>query len=98
MRQAARDSLGRVRAAFLFPGEEPCLGCGGCPGRGSMCTRSAMPICEIRGCGELAAIMMQAPAEAPGKEHVLCEAHAAWMATKLRRAGVGYTSRPLAAV
>jgi len=56
-----------------------------------------MPICEIRGCGQLAAVVMQAPAEAPGKEHALCQAHAAWMATKLRRAGVGYTSRPLAA-
>ncbi len=62
-----------------------------------MSTRPTMPICEIRGCGQLAAIVMQAPAEAPGKEHALCQAHASWMATKLGKAGVGYTSRPLAA-
>ena len=64
---------------------------------GSMSTRSAMPKCEIRGCERPAAVAMRALADAPGKEHVLCEAHASWMATKLGRAGVGYTSRPLAA-
>jgi hypothetical protein len=56
-----------------------------------------MPICEISGCGQRAAVAMQAPADAPGKEHVLCQAHASWMAMKLGRVGVGYTSRPLAA-
>lgn len=63
-----------------------------------MSTRSAMPICEVRGCERPAAVAMQAPAEAPGREHALCEAHASWIAAKLGRAGVGYTSRPLAAV
>jgi len=62
-----------------------------------MSTRPTMPICEIRGCGQLAAVAMQARAEVPGKEHLLCQAHASWMAMKLKRAGVGYTSRPLAA-
>jgi hypothetical protein len=42
-------------------------------------------------------VVMQAPADSPGKEHVLCEAHAAWLAAKLGKAGVAYTSRPLAA-
>jgi len=40
---------------------------------------------------------MQAPTEAPGREHLLCQAHASWLAAKLGKAGVAYTSRPLAA-
>lgn len=61
-----------------------------------MSTRPTMPICEIRDCGQLAAVAMQALAKAPGKEHLLCQTHASWMAMKLGRVGVGYTSRPLA--
>ena len=62
-----------------------------------MSARPATPICEIRGCGKAAAVVMQAPAEAPSREHLLCQAHASWMATRLKRAGVGYSSRPFAA-
>jgi len=40
---------------------------------------------------------MRAPAEVPGKEHQLCPAHASWIALRLGRVGVTYTSRPLAA-
>lgn len=62
-----------------------------------MNTGPAIPACSVPGCGQPAAVVMQAPAEAPGKEHVLCQAHASWLATKLGKAGVAYTSRPLAA-
>jgi hypothetical protein len=58
---------------------------------------SPTPACEIPGCGKPAAVAMRAAPDTPGKEHVLCEAHASWMASRLGRAGVGYTSRPLAA-
>ena len=57
----------------------------------------AIPVCDVPGCGQPAAVAMQAPAEAPGRERLLCQAHASWLATKLRRAGVAYSSRPLAA-
>jgi hypothetical protein len=62
-----------------------------------MSARPAMPLCEIPRCGKAAAVVMRAPAEIPGKEHQLCPAHASWVAMKLRRVGVSYTSRPLAA-
>ncbi len=62
-----------------------------------MSTGPTIPVCDVPGCGKAAAVVMQAPADAPGREHVLCEAHAAWLATKLGKAGVAYTSRPLAA-
>jgi hypothetical protein len=58
---------------------------------------STTPVCEIPGCGKPAVVAMRAAADTPGKEHVLCEAHASWMTTRLGKAGVGYTSRPLAA-
>ena len=59
--------------------------------------RPSMPVCEIPGCGKSAAVVMRAPAEVPGKEHQLCPAHAWWIALRLGRVGVTYTSRPLAA-
>jgi len=62
-----------------------------------MSTRPSIPVCEIPGCGKPAAVVMRAPAEVPGKEHQLCPAHASWIALKLGRVGVTYTSRPLAA-
>jgi hypothetical protein len=55
------------------------------------------PECEVPRCGKPAAVVMRAPAEVPGKEHTLCPAHAAWLALRLVRVGVTYTSRPLAA-
>jgi len=58
---------------------------------------STTPVCEIPGCGKPAAVAMRAAAAAAGKERVLCEAHASWMALRLERAGIDYTSRPLAA-
>jgi hypothetical protein len=62
-----------------------------------MSARSSIAACEIPGCGKPAAVVMRAPAEAPGKEHPLCSAHASWLALRLGRVGVTYTSRPLAA-
>ena len=62
-----------------------------------MNSRPTIPVCDVPGCGQPAAVIMQAPANAPGHEHVLCEAHAAWLATKLGKAGVAYTSRALTA-
>jgi hypothetical protein len=62
-----------------------------------MSARPSIPVCEIPGCGKPAAVVMRAPAEVPGKEHPLCPAHASWIALRLGRVGVTYTSRPLAA-
>jgi hypothetical protein len=62
-----------------------------------MSARPSIPVCEIPGCGKPAAVVMRAPAEVPGKEHRLCPAHASWIALRLGRVGVTYTSRPLAA-
>src|SRR6185437_6596667 len=62
-----------------------------------MTTGPATPLCDVPGCGQPAAVAMQAPVEPPGREHLLCQAHASWLATKLRKAGVAYSSRPLAA-
>jgi hypothetical protein len=62
-----------------------------------MSARPSIPVCEIPGCGKPAAVVMRAPAEVPGKEHQLCPAHASWIALRLGRVGVTYTSRPLAA-
>jgi hypothetical protein len=62
-----------------------------------MSTGPAIPICDLPGCGQPASVVMQAPADAPGREHVVCEAHASWLAARLGKAGVAYTSRPLAA-
>lgn len=57
----------------------------------------AIPVCDVPGCGQPAAVAMQASVEARGREHLLCEAHASWLAAKLSKAGVAYSSRPLAA-
>jgi hypothetical protein len=62
-----------------------------------MSARPSIPVCEIPGCGSPAAVVMRAPAEVPGKEHQLCPAHASWIALRLGRVGMTYTSRPLAA-
>jgi hypothetical protein len=62
-----------------------------------MSARPALPVCEIPHCEKAAAVVMRAPAEIPGKEHRLCPAHASWIAMRLRRVGVTYTFRPLAA-
>jgi len=63
----------------------------------NMSARPSIPVCEIPACGSPAAVVMRAPAEVPGKEHQLCPAHASWIALRLGRVGVTYTSRPLAA-
>jgi len=90
-----------VRAAFLLASlvVGPLTGYPEQPRWGSldMSTRPSIPVCEIPGCGKPAAVVMRAPAEVPGKEHQLCPAHASWIALKLGRVGVTYTSRPLAA-
>ncbi len=62
-----------------------------------MSDRPSIPVCEIPRCGKPAAVVMRALADAPGKEHLLCQEHASWIAMKLGRVGVRYTSRPLAA-
>ena len=62
-----------------------------------MSVHPSIPVCEIPGCGRPAAAVMRAPAGVPGKEHSLCPAHASWLALRLDRVGVTYTSRPLAA-
>jgi hypothetical protein len=80
----------RSRAAHRLPGTATA-------GPLDMSARPSIPVCEIPGCGKPAAVVMRAPAEVPGKEHPLCPAHASWIARKLGRVGVTYTSRPLAA-
>jgi hypothetical protein len=101
VRRAASDSPRGVRAAFFLasPVVGPLTGYPEQLRRGplDMSACPSIPVCEIPGCGKPAAVVMRAPAEIPGKEHPLCPAHASWIALRLGRVGVTYTSRPLAA-
>jgi len=100
VRRSARDSRGSAgRLLSGVPVVGPLTGYPEQPQWGSldMSARPSIPVCEIPGCGKPAAVVMRAPAEVSGKEHSLCPAHASWIALRLGRVGVTYTSRPLAA-
>jgi len=62
-----------------------------------MSAPTRMPVCEVRGCGKPAVVVMRAPMNGGGEQHFYCDGHAWWISALLGKIGAGYTYRALSA-